>query len=155
MTVNDTTTQEQREVLACNIADADLDSKARGYTIWITGIERDMIVAALRANRAVTADETRERVIGALHDLADTVPEKDETWESWYAAAFDLAITKVSALLNRKSPGKDLPQEVIERAIRKAIDDCSTTDFYDISQDGLDNLAMLSAQAVRRLLSSG
>jgi predicted aminopeptidase len=38
--------------------------------------------------------------------------------------------------------------------IRKAISDCSTTDYYAISDGGVDNLALVAAQAVERELRS-
>ena len=46
-------------------------------------------------------------------------------------------------------------EDEIKRAVFEAIDDCSTTDFYDIAPSGLDNLAMLAAKAVINLLPSG
>lgn len=44
--------------------------------------------------------ETTDRVIGAIHDFAAMKPEDGETWESWYAAAFDLLGDKVGDLLS-------------------------------------------------------
>jgi hypothetical protein len=38
--------------------------------------------------------------------------------------------------------------------IRKALADCSTTDFYGISDGGVDNLALVAALAVERELRS-
>jgi hypothetical protein len=40
-------------------------------------------------------EEHLNRIHGALADYADLTPESDETWESWYAAAFDMASSKI------------------------------------------------------------
>ena len=37
--------------------------------------------------------------------------------------------------------------------IRRALMDCSTVDFHDISDEGVDNMALAAAQAVQRDLA--
>lgn len=44
-------------------------------------------------------------------------------------------------------PGRALREARVARAINEALSDCSTTDFYAISEEGIDNLARIAARA--------
>jgi len=44
--------------------------------------------------------ELHNRIVGALIDYRDTSPEEGESWESWYYAAFDMAMEKIVGLLD-------------------------------------------------------
>jgi hypothetical protein len=41
------------------------------------------------------------------------------------------------------------------RIISRALSECSTTDFHDLSDEAVDNLALVAAQAVQRELENG
>lgn len=49
-------------------------------------------------------DDLKARIRGALADYAAMGPEEGETWEGWYHAAFELAATKISRLLDGDKP---------------------------------------------------
>lgn len=62
-----------------------------------------------RGNAArVPASEIKQRVLGALDDFRDLRPEPGESWEDWYAAAFDMASEKIGELLEQ---GEFVPRE--------------------------------------------
>ena len=48
--------------------------------------------------------ELEDRILGALDEFAALEPEPGETWESWYAAAFEMARAKIKRLLSESAP---------------------------------------------------
>lgn len=50
-----------------------------------------------------TADDTYQRILGAIEDFAALQSEDGEDWESWYRASFDSAREKIGILLKGRS----------------------------------------------------
>lgn len=64
----------------------------------------DAEATAAVAQQAVGCDD----ILSVLYTYRDHEPEEDESWESWYYAAFDLACVKIRELFGR--PGIEYPK---------------------------------------------
>ena len=69
------------------------------HKVWAREIEA-ALASCLDAQPS--RSETASRILSAIHDVAELTPEDDETWESWYAAAFDLLASRVGELLGAR-----------------------------------------------------
>lgn len=67
--------------------------------LWRKAVSKIAREAHAEGLREALADK-HNRILGALDDYASMQPEDGETWESWYAAAFDLARQKIAALVD-------------------------------------------------------
>lgn len=76
--------------------------------IFIGGIEHDVC--------GICVNELQARIIAAIHDYGLMRPEDGETWESWYAAAFDLLPGKVGEIFSRidKAPAVEVDDRELD-----------------------------------------
>ena len=79
------------------------------------------LAAAPPASPSAERSELEQRVMGAISDFAGMQPEPDETWESWYPAAFDLLCAKTAKLFHAASPSSPQDDESeAEKIVRSA-----------------------------------
>ncbi|HDR9497631.1 TPA: hypothetical protein QDC06_000833 [Burkholderia cepacia] len=86
------------------------DSPSERYAALLAAVPQPPSAAAAPVNRV---DRIRVDVHDILANFAQMPPEEDETWESWYTAAFDMAADQIMRVFDSPAPAEWYDDEAI------------------------------------------